>query len=591
MPGRLTGRLAGNGLRAIVIDRSSRDIRFRVFAGLTLLCLSATLVRTNPRAWAAPGGHTPAQVGAATAAGVAYIDTQQNADGSFGTDFPEAETGAALLAYGVLANGNFASLPAAYQTHVKSAITWLLGRQNASAPSVGGVGGSWSGDSATYDTGLVLSGLSAFSTVDAGIPAAITNGRAYLVDSFQAPPMETCSSADPPDATANFCGGWNYDEGSGRSDESNTGFALTGLQLSGGVPAAVASVNLGWQHHIQEISSNSLASRNDGGGDYTPGESGSFSSNANDTGSMLFGLGFDGASAADPHVQAGLKLGNDVLDVYELAAPANHTMVYHDGATEDGACLPGGGTCDWNFATGEGGFHYSLFALTKGMGEFIAPSLTDATNWYAKVVDLLLNEQGSNGSWPPDLRDDASQVFATALSVSALGLVAVPPPPPADIVVTKTADADPVNAGAGDGYTVKLHDSTSAATVDSITDTLPAGFSYVANSTTGGITANPTVAGSQLTWTGPFALAAGADLQFHFDVTVSATAGHYTNTVTASAGAATVTPATNTAPIDVAIVVGIPALPVAGIPIALVVVAIVALIWVRRRGRAQAPTA
>jgi uncharacterized repeat protein (TIGR01451 family) len=580
----------------------ARSSRLKVMAGLTGALLIGSVVLMNLPARAAPGGHTPAQVAAATAAGVAYIDTQQNADGSFGTTAPEAETGASLEAYGVLANGNFASLPAGYQAHVKKAITWLLGNQDATAPSVGGTGGSWSLESATYDTGLALSGLSVFKTVDPAIPAALTAGRAFLVNEFQAPPLETCSSADPPDATAAFCGGWNYDSGTGRSDESNTGFALTGLQLSGGVPPAIAAVNIGWQHHIQEISSNSLGTRNDGGGDYQPGETGSFSSNANDTGSMLFGLGFDGVSAADPHVQAGLKLGNDILDVYELAAPANRTMVYHTGATEDGTCNPGVGACDWALGTGEGGFHYSLFALTKGMGEFVTPSLTDATNWYAKVVDLLLNEQGTDGSWPADLRDDASQVFATALSVSALGLVAVPPPPTTTttttmattttttipsgttIVASKTADAGAALPGGADGYTVKLQNGlAAAATLTSVTDTLPAGFSYVAGSTSGGISANPTISGSQLTWTGPFAVVAGGALQFHFNVTVSSTPGTYTNTVTASAASATVTPATNVAPISVGTAVVAPLVPLPGVPIALALLALAGVLWARRR--------
>jgi hypothetical protein len=457
--------------------------------------LAGGLVLLTGRVQAAPGGHTPAQVAAATAAGVAYIDAQQNPDGSFGTTAPEAETGFALVAYGVLANNTFASLPAAYQPHVKKAITWLLGQQNTTAPSVGGMGGSWSAESATYDTGIVLSGLSAFASADPGIPAALTNGRAYLVNTLQAPPLETCSSADPPDATASFCGGWNYDEGTGRSDESNTGFALTGLQLSGGVPAAVSAVNVGWQHHIQEIASNPLATRNDGGGDYMPGETGDFSSNANDTGSMLFGLGFDGVPGTDPHVQAGLKLADDVLDVYEMAAPASRTMVFHTGMTEDGACVPGVGACDWSLATGEGGFHYSLFALTKGIGEFVAPSLTDPTNWYAKVVDLLLNEQGTDGSWPDDGRDDASTLFATELSVGALGLVAVPPPTTTTVAATTTTTPGTTTTMAGATTTTTMAGATTTTTVAGATTTTVAG----ATTTTVAGATTTTVAGATTT--------------------------------------------------------------------------------------------
>src|SRR6202011_4411056 len=165
-----------------------------------------------------------------------------------------------------------------------------------------------------------------------------------------------CSSADG-SPTAYYCGGWNYDTGKGRSDESNTGYAMFGLALTGGVPASVASEDYVLQHHIQEISTNPFATRNDGGGAYAPGvNGGSFSSNANDTGTMIFGLDYDGVAGADPHVVAGLKIGQDVLDTYEKGAPLQRNMVYHSGASEDGSCLPGSLSCDWNLSGFEGGY-------------------------------------------------------------------------------------------------------------------------------------------------------------------------------------------------------------------------------------------
>ena len=104
--------------------------------------------------------------------------------------------------------------------------------------------------------------------------------------------------------------------------------------------------------------------------------------------------------------------------------------------------MAGAGGCDWGLGTGEGGFHYSMFTLAKGLGSYIAPNLADGSNWYAKVADLLVHQQNTSpactphqgtpclfGSWPADLRDDFSTLFSTALSVFALGLVATPPPP------------------------------------------------------------------------------------------------------------------------------------------------------------------
>jgi hypothetical protein len=403
----------------------------------------------SPQVRAAPGGWTQAQVNAAIANGVAYLDTQQNADGSFGFD-DVAETGMALTAYGVLANGNFSSLPASYQTHVQNAINYILANQGPS----GGIPGAFSpGFYPTYSTGLGLLGLSPFTSVNPAIPAAIASARSFLTDEFQGPAYTGCNSSDG-SPTASFCGGWNYDPGQGRSDESNSGYAMTGLQVTGGIPASLVPDNINWNHHVQEIASNPFAARNDGGGDYEPGISfGGFSSNANDSGTVLFSLGDDGVAMADPNAAAAITFDQDVLAVYELmqanVGPGGMSMIAHSGASEDGACTPNTAGCDW-YAAGDGGYHYSLFALTKGLGSYISPNLSDPTNWYAKVVDLLLSQQNANGSWPPDGRDDFSTVFATGLAVASLGLVATPTATPTTLTVNDAtgdfADATTVSA-------------------------------------------------------------------------------------------------------------------------------------------------
>jgi hypothetical protein len=403
----------------------------------------------SPEVEATPGGWTQAQVNAAIANGVAYLDAQQNADGSYGFD-DVAETGIALTAYGVLANGNFSSLPASYQTHVQNAINYVLANQGTSD----GIPGAFSpGFYPTYSTGLALLGLSYFTSVNPAVPAAIASARSFLTSEFQGPAYTGCNSADG-SPTAYYCGGWNYDPGQGRSDESNSGYAMTGLQVTGGIPASLVPDNINWNHHVQEIASNPFAARSDGGGDYEPGISfGGFSSNANDSGTVLFSLADDGVPMADPNAAAAITFDQDVLNAYELmqanVGTANMQMIAHSGATEDGSCTPNTAGCDW-YTSGDGGYHYSLFALTKGLGGYISPNLSDPTNWYAKVVDLLLSQQGTDGSWPQDARDDFSTVFATGLAVSSLGLVAVPTATPTTLTVNAAsgdfADATTVSA-------------------------------------------------------------------------------------------------------------------------------------------------
>jgi hypothetical protein len=384
------------------------------------------------------GSFTPADVNAAVAKGVAFIDATQNADGSFGLSFPPAETAFAIISYGVLDKGDYHNLSPAMQLHLQNALIYLLSQQSAD--------GSFGCFYCTYTTGLALDGLSASTGAVPGIAAAMDSGRTFLISTQNAPPAVTgnpaspaCSTDDQPPAGSGsdtYCGGWNYDGEFGRSDQSNTGFALTGLALSGGVPAATASFNVGWQRHVQELTAtNYFAQRNDGGGDYEPGISfGGFSSNANNTGSLLFGFGYDGVAGGDAKVQAALTFGTDVLDEYELMKATVRSMVAHTGMNEDGTCIFGSLGCDWEVA-GDGGYHYSLWALTKGFGHYIGPDLSNPANWYAKVVDLLLTEQNLNGSWPVDGRDDFSDVVATSFAVDALGLVGVPTQ---TLTVTKT---------------------------------------------------------------------------------------------------------------------------------------------------------
>jgi hypothetical protein len=382
---------------------------------------------------------TVAQVQASIAAAVAYLRPLQQVNGSWdsGSFFPVSETAFALITFGTFDGGNFASLSPSDQTQVKKGVLYLLSQQDnvISDQAYGAFPDGPGGNYKNYSTGLAVAALSLSVGADPGLPPAEANGRQALINLWQGPTglNPGCTTVYPA-ASSMYCGGWNYDFGASRSDESNTGFAMFGLQSSGGIPAQIAAVNPGWQHNVQEITTNGYAARNDGGGDYEPGiTSGPFSSNANDTGSFLFGNGYDGVPMIDPGVTAALKLAQDILDVYELVKTNNDTQwlsggvgIYHTAAVEDGSCDPNT-TCTWNF-NGDGGYHYSLWALTKGLGDYIPANLSDPNNWYAKVADLLVNSQLGNGSWHFDGRDDFSAIVATSFSVFALGLTGVTPP-------------------------------------------------------------------------------------------------------------------------------------------------------------------
>jgi hypothetical protein len=445
-------------------------VRVLVFAAAL-----AVLSIAPSSASAAPGGYSQADIDRAIQRGVDWLSTQQQPDGSFDSSsgFPEAETGLAIVSYGVLANGDlsFGTVPnasaadrARWRSNVEHAVDNLLAKQNAN--------GSWDGFLGTYSTGIALLALSYAGDLQSptrNVSGAIAKGRRFLIMTQNAPPSVTgntgtdadipgptpdCSSA-PTSSTAGYCGGWNYSPSYQRSDQSNTGFALTGLAATGGVPDATAKVNVGWQRNVQMLKTNPFTATgglrngkpaNDGGGSYEPFvTTGDFASNANDTGSLIFGFGYDKVPGTDVGAKAATIFGTDVIDEYELekgVTGAPRTMVFHTGAERDGTCTIGEKGCTWEFAPGEGGYHYSIFALSKGLGQYLPSDPAIPENFYAKVVDLLLSEQTAGGddpgSWPNDPRDDGSQIGATAFAIMSLGRVGQP----ANVSGTVYEDAD-----------------------------------------------------------------------------------------------------------------------------------------------------
>jgi len=93
--------------------------------------------------------------------------------------------------------------------------------------------------------------------------------------------------------------------------------------------------------------------------------------------------------------------------------------------------------------------------------------------------------------------------------------------------------------------------SASAVELTSITDSLPAGFTYVSDSTTGATDLEPTISGSDLTWTGAFALPASSSVSLRFRVTAATVLGEHWNNAGATAIGASVSPSGPTAMVTV----------------------------------------
>src|ERR1019366_7459691 len=194
--------------------RSSR-LRWRVGrASLSALCIGvlAFLVIAPGAQAKILGQWTQADVDHSIQIGVAYIDSKQNPNCSFGTSStPIAETGMALVAYNVLAHGdinNLAQYNPNYKGHVLCAISWLLNNQDLT--------NGWWGDGGVYKTngtGIALGGLGWLRNmpgVDPRLPAAIDNGRNYLINKdFNGTYRTSCSLSYP---GTWWCGGWTYND-------------------------------------------------------------------------------------------------------------------------------------------------------------------------------------------------------------------------------------------------------------------------------------------------------------------------------------------------------------------------------------------
>jgi Bacterial Ig domain len=449
-----------------------------MLAGLT----AATAGAKNLGEW------TDADVGVAVQNGVNYLFTQVDTTNpaqvhwDAADDAPDiAQTTFAIAAVGSALSQSQATLNATQQSNLNAAIQWLISQQDTSGTDTDGAFGVTDG-LANYETSIALVALSFFQT-QPGAANASAKARAFEIKWQHAPPAVTGnpSSACTAPSLGNYgnCGSWTYSGNSlGGGDASNTGFGITGLDFSGGVPAGTAAENANWATATQELSSNPYHTYNDGCGSYEPNEGGGdFTSNANDTGTILFSFAYDAIPSADPRVAAAMACGTNILDTYELVkSQTPRTMIYHAPPTSpfnlDPACVIGSLNCNWQDG-GDGGYHYSLFALSKGFGSFITANIADTSNFYAKVVDLLLSEQVGDGSWPADLRDDGSTIGATSFAILALTKAgqtqAHPPAPPVVPPAPKKPPAPKVGvagvrrACASKAFSIRLKVATSSS--------------------------------------------------------------------------------------------------------------------------------
>lgn len=140
-------------------------------------------------------------------------------------------------------------------------------------------------------------------------------------------------------------------------------------------------------------------------------------------------------------------------------------------------------------------------------------------------------EQGlPPGSYPITLNGEPVAVTIAALPTP------VPPPAPGDnsrrlqaskVVTPSTAIASTLTTFT---YTITVtNGDDESENLNKIHDMLPAGFSYIAGSTSGVTTADPTILGQQLTWSPSLLVNSGDSVTLTFDAQASVVQGNYCN--------------------------------------------------------------
>ena len=346
---------------------------------------------------------TEAEKRAAIDAGLAYLATTQNANGSFdggGLDYLIAQTGSSLLAF-LEEKPNWGTNAALYQTVVDKGLDYLfsnasvvgIGAQPAGNPDADGngvgvkfyPGGTNSRD--TYVTGLVLPAIASSGTPDAVVTTGPLAGRsdgsgaggAWTYKDVVQNTIDYFAFGQSDPATGNNRGGWRYWANFGNSDQSTTQWpVISGLYASKmGVsfPAFVETELDIWTNYIQNPAGQAGYT-----GPFAPlGE-------MNETGALLIMQDSLGYATADARVQAALNY----IDTHWQETAAGW---------------------DGNF-----GHPYAMWAIYKGLELTIG--LDDETtitnlhadpgdvdnpdhgwNWWEDYCESLVNSQLAAGNW------------------------------------------------------------------------------------------------------------------------------------------------------------------------------------------------
>ncbi|MCF7833635.1 MAG: DUF11 domain-containing protein, partial [Candidatus Marinimicrobia bacterium] len=207
----------------------------------------------------------------------------------------------------------------------------------------------------------------------------------------------------------------------------------------------------------------------------------------------------------DPHSNAGIWYRNETLTISGSGWPTS-TSAYYNSGQHNVRIVDHSSSIVWNGSmttTTTGNLSsYSLWTI----GTSILPDI-----YTLEVEDP--REPGTYNSY------DTFEIQAPVISI------------------TKTVNYSTVDPGDTIQYTIKIvNDGNLNGNLTSVVDDLPSGYSYLNNSSSGLTTSNPSINGSQLTWSGTWSLSGPDSIDLVFSAISSTTPGTYTNSASVSGG-------------------------------------------------------
>ena len=349
--------------------------------------------------------------------GVAWLASQQNPDGSWGTYYKVTKTALAVLK--LITHAHDLGVPPLdlqqyeYSSNVSAGLNYLFSRafitqinpQTAGNPDNNGNGTGvyfYSPDYPpgshhpydTYEAGITLMALAAdssFAGMMVNVPGSMVNG--WLIEDVVQDTVDYLAWGQTD--TGSGRGGWNYvatNNSGPRSDQSNTGWVTLGLMYAedfgSTVPIFVMNELDFWINYIQ---ADTIGGPDDGGSYYTgPADGMTPLTNILRTGNLLQQMAFVGDNLTTPRVQNALDFMARYWDDTSGRSWIGNPVCYH-----------------------------AAYTAMKGLEQIGAATL-GSIDWFADLTGDIMSQQSAGGSWPVSCFDDGDRILSTVWALLTL---------------------------------------------------------------------------------------------------------------------------------------------------------------------------